>query len=114
MKNKLGFLGFLGLLGILGFITHNNTYFWFFALIYYFKYFWIIPDELFKHNIRKAATPAFFVGMIIFFITGALTALHISTLVYVIGLAAASMASILTFTFTLVLCELKECREKQT
>lgn len=74
MKNILGYLGFLGLLGVLGFITDSKAYFGFFGFLGYFRYFAVIPDELFKANVKNAATPAFFAGIVVFAITVALTA----------------------------------------
>lgn len=62
LNNRLGYLGFLSLIGLLGF-TGNYYFFGFLGFIVYFKYFKVIPDELFKDNIRKAATPSFFVSI---------------------------------------------------
>jgi hypothetical protein len=59
MKNKLGFFGAIGLVGILGIATDNRFLLAFFAYFVFFRYFWVIPDELFKLNVQKAATPAF-------------------------------------------------------
>ena len=112
MKNKLGFLGFLGLLGILGFIENNNAYFGFFGFLFYLRYFMVIPDELFRLNIRKAATPAFFIGMALFAITVVMSAFHVSTFIFVIGLVAGFVVSFLVFTFLLVFYELRESSSK--
>ncbi len=108
MKNKLGFLGFLGLLGILGFFSENKTYFCFFGFLVYFRYFAVIPDELFKENVQKAATPAFFIGVVIYTLTGALTFFPISTAVYVSCLVLGFVASFLLFTGIFVYYEIKE------
>jgi hypothetical protein len=112
MKNKLGFLGFLGLLGIVGFFTPNKVYFFFFAFLYFFRYFSVIPDELFNENVKKAATPAFFTGLVIYTITAALTAFSISTLFFVAGLVLGFAASFLVFTILFVSYELKESSGK--
>lgn len=64
MNNKLGYLGFLSLIGLVG-LTGNYYFFSFFAFLVYFRYFKVIPDELFKENVRKAATPSFFVSITI-------------------------------------------------
>ena len=108
MKNKLGWIGFLGLLGIVGFFAHNYLYFSLFALLYYLKYFWVLPDELFKENVRKAASPSFFTGMALYLITVALTAFHISTIVFVIGLVSGFAIPIMLFTLLLEIIEWKE------
>lgn len=108
MKNKLGFLGFLGLLGLLGFFSENKSYFCFFGFLAYFRYFAVIPDELFKENVRKAATPAFFTGVVIYTLTGALTAFSISTMIYVSCLVLGFVVSFLLFTGIFVYYEVKE------
>ncbi|MCC0782267.1 DUF3796 domain-containing protein [Clostridioides sp. ES-S-0108-01] len=62
--NKLGFLGFLGFLGIAGISYTGEIHtISFCAFFVFFRYFNIIPDELFKENLRKAATPAFFLTL---------------------------------------------------
>ena len=112
MKNKLGYLGFLGVLGVLGFITNNKIYFSFFGFLVYLRYFFVIPDELFKANVQKAATPAFFVGVVIYTITAALTAFYINTTIFVICLVFGFVSSFLVFTIILTSCESKENRSK--
>ena len=62
MNNKLAYLGFLGLIGLIGF-TGNFYFFGFFGFLAYFRYFKVVPDELFKENVRRAATPSFFVSI---------------------------------------------------
>ncbi len=63
MKNKLGFLGFFGALGLLGAYTGQSGYYGFFGFCAYFYYFTVIPDEMFRENVRRAAAAAFFVLM---------------------------------------------------
>jgi hypothetical protein len=101
MKNKLGYVGFLGLLGIVGFFAHNYVYFALFSFLYYLRYFWVIPDELFRENIRRAASPSFFTSMVLYAITVALTAFHVSTLIFVIGLVAGFTVPFVLFTILL-------------
>lgn len=63
MKRKLnpvGFLSCISIIALMGFITDNRGWFGFLGFLYYFRYFWIIPDEAFKNNIEKSATIAFF------------------------------------------------------
>nr|WP_315989412.1 DUF3796 domain-containing protein [Desulforamulus aquiferis] len=64
MNNKLGYLGFLGLIGLMG-LKGNFYFFGYFGFLVYFRYFKVIPDELFKENVRKAASPSFFLGITI-------------------------------------------------
>lgn len=61
-NNKLGYFGFLGLLGLIG-LSGNHSFFGFFGFFAYLRYFTVIPDELFRENVRKAATPSFFTGI---------------------------------------------------
>lgn len=112
MKNRLGLLGFLGLFGLLGFTSGNYIYCSFFGFLIFLRYFWIIPDELFKANVQKAATPAFFVGITIYAISVALTAFLINPIIFVVGLVTGFAASFLVFTFILVRSELNESRSK--
>ncbi|MCC0638045.1 MULTISPECIES: DUF3796 domain-containing protein [unclassified Clostridioides] len=58
--NKLGFLGFLGFLGLAGIYAGEIRTISFCAFFVFFRYFNIMPDELFRENLRKAAVPAFF------------------------------------------------------
>lgn len=67
MKHKINYLGFLSLLAliaILGLTTENTGLFGFFGFAYYLRYFWVIPDELFRLNVQKSATFAFMSEMI--------------------------------------------------
>lgn len=65
MKNKFGLIGFVALLGIWGIYTDEPMFLPFFAFILFFEYLFVIPDELFVQNIRKAAGWAFFGNLII-------------------------------------------------
>ncbi len=65
MKNKLGYLGFLGFIGVLGLWWRSFTHSVFLVFFFFFTYAKIIPDELFKENIKKSALNAFIVNMII-------------------------------------------------
>lgn len=65
MKNKLGYLGFLGFIGVLGLWWRSFTHSAFLVFFFFFTYAKVIPDELFKENIKKSALNAFIVNMII-------------------------------------------------
>jgi len=112
MKNKLGFLGVLGLFGAAGFFTDNKSYFALFAFLYFFRYFFVIPDELFKINIQKSATPAFFTGTAIYALTIALTAFRVGTVVFASGLVLGFVIPFLMFTILLSVYEIKESGNK--
>ncbi len=62
--NKLGLFSLLALLGVLGLATENKGVLGFFGFAFYLGYFWVLPDELFRQNVRKAATAAFFFQML--------------------------------------------------
>ncbi len=67
MKHKINYLGFLSLLAliaVLGWTTENTGLYGFFGFAYYLRYFWVIPDELFKLNVQKTSTFAFMAEMI--------------------------------------------------
>lgn len=106
--NKLGFLGFLGLIGLIGFFTDNNGFYGFFGFFSFFYYFNVIPDELFKQNLMRAATPAFFLNLltvsIILFIS--VPAKNIDLLAG--GMAISFGGSIMIFSGMLAYIEIKE------
>ncbi|MCQ2560001.1 MAG: DUF3796 domain-containing protein [Clostridia bacterium] len=62
--NYLGFLSLLSLIGLLGWTTGHEGFYGYFGFLCYVRYFWVIPDELFWLNVRKAATIAFLGEMI--------------------------------------------------
>lgn len=64
MRNPFGFFGLLGLIGFLGFLPDRQAFWGFFGYFVFLRYFTVIPDELFQTNVRKAATPAFFVAVV--------------------------------------------------
>lgn len=112
MKNKLGLLGVLGLLGILGIVTDNRFFLGFFAFLVFFRYFFVIPDELFMQNLRRAATPAFFTGVAVQGITIAVTAFTKDTQQLISGQALSFSISIAPFIILLVIAEFKELRNR--
>jgi len=113
MNNKLGYLGFLSLIGFVG-LTGNYYFFSFFAFLVYFRYFKVIPDELFKENVRKAATPSFFVSITTTALIGGYIALLKNASVqnvlsgFAIGLAINFALPIFVFTGILVYLEIHE------
>ena len=62
-KNKQALLGFASLLGLLGIFTDNRYYLGFFGFLVFFQYLWVVPDELFWSNVRRAGSTAFFSGL---------------------------------------------------
>ena len=108
MKNKLGYLSLLALLAALGFLTDNKGYLAFLGFLYYIRYFFIIPDELFVANVQKAATPAFFTGIASSAITIILKALIHNDKILPFGMGLGMAMSIFVFTFILTAREIKE------
>ena len=107
--NYLGLLSLLALIAILGWQTENKGLYGFFGFAYYFRYFWVIPDEFFQLNVQKAATFAFMSEMILL-----VPFIFVCTFIY--GAAKAVPASfslsfavtILAFTIALIFLEWRE------
>ena len=62
MKNKLAYLGFLGFLGFYHLFEGALFMFGFFGFFFYAR---VVMDELFLLHVRKAATRAFFIGVVV-------------------------------------------------
>lgn len=107
--NKLGWLSLLTLIGVLGLIM-DRPLSGFFGFAYYFRYFFVTPDEMFLQNIRCAASIGFFTGIVIL---GIATTLHTLFPILITGsivLASYIVASVVCFTFALLIFEIKEQR----
>lgn len=109
--NKLGFLSFLALLGLLGFITHKPLY-GFLGFAYYFRYFFVTPDELFQANVRKAVSIGFFSGILATGLAIAIYQLFPGLLSTNIVLASCYVISLFCFTIALLIIEIKEQQEE--
>lgn len=119
MKNKLGYLGFLGFIGLLGIWWGSFTYSSFLVFFFFFSYAKVIPDELFKENIKKSALSAFVVNSVINIVIIAALSIHTNLYQYtqvnsnslLYGFTAFVLnfvVSILTFVFVLIQCRHKE------
>jgi len=108
LRNKLGYLSLLAVLGVLGFLSDNKAYLGFLGFLYYIRYFFVIPDELFKANVQKAATPAFFTGLASSTVTIMLKALLNNDTLLAVGMGLGMALSIFVFTVILLVCELRE------
>lgn len=113
MKNMFGCFGLLGLLGIIGIITDNRAFLGFFGFLVYFRYFNVIPDELFRDNVKKAATPAFFISVLLSSITIFISAAMNQKLILSFGLMIGFIISMLVFTTLLMVYEYAENRQEQ-
>lgn len=109
LNNRLGYLGFLGLIGLIG-LTGNVYFFGFFGFFVYFRYFKVVPDELFKENVRKAATPSFFVSITVSALVSGYISLIKSNSFQDIALGLAINFALPVFVFTAILVYL-EIRE---
>ncbi|WP_028044458.1 DUF3796 domain-containing protein [Candidatus Stoquefichus massiliensis] len=68
MKRKMNYLclfSLLSLIGIIGYITHNNQLYVFFLFLYFIRYYWFIPDELFQLYLFHSAAIAFLTEMVL-------------------------------------------------
>ena len=110
MKNKLAYLALLGFMGILGIVTDNKYFLGFFGYFVFFRYFFVKPDELFRLNIHKAATPAFFTGVAMQALTLTVTAFTKDITQLVIGLSLSFSISTALFILVLVVYEYRESR----
>lgn len=107
--NYLGFLSLLALIGILGWTTNNTGLYGFFGFAYYIRYFWVIPDEFFRFNVQKATTLAFMSEMISLVPFMFLCSyLYDGTKAVPMSFGLSFAASVLTFTFSIIILEWKE------
>ena len=109
--NKLGFLSLIALLGVLGLFMDNKALLGLLGFAYYFRYFFVTPDELFIQNVRRAASIGFFSGVVVTALAVALRTLLPSLIERNVALAACFVVSMFCFTIALVVLEMKEMRE---
>ncbi len=107
--NKLGLLSLLALIGVLGLIV-DRPLSGLFSFAYYIRYFFIIPDEMFIQNVRSSASIGFFSGMTVLGIAVTLHTLFPALFTGSIVLASYIVTSVVSFTFALLIFELKEQR----
>ena len=107
--NYLGFLSLLALIAVVGWRTGNKGLYGFFGFAYYFRYYWVIPDEFFRLNVQKAATFAFMSEMIML-----VPFMFVCTSVYgtakavPVSFALSFAVTVLAFTTALVYLEWRE------
>lgn len=106
--NKLAFMSLLALLGFLGINEQHGPMLGFFGFASYIRYFFVNPDELFRQNVRKAASIGFFSGVSI---TSLALAVHIIFPEFLTGsivLVSSFVVSVVCFTIALLVFEIKE------
>jgi hypothetical protein len=113
IKNILGFFSVLAFLGLLGIFTENKACLGFWAFLYYVRYFFVLPDRLFWEDVKKAALPAFFIGIAISILMIILGAVRNSTGVLAVGIGLSTAVSILTFTICLAVYQMDKSTEKR-
>lgn len=70
MKHPFNFLSLLALptlAALLYLPTGNIGYLGYLGFLAFLRYLWVNPDELFLHTVRRAATSAFFLEVILLF-----------------------------------------------
>jgi hypothetical protein len=119
MKNKLAYLGFLGLLGFAGFFG-TPLLFSYFGYFTFFQYIKVVPDELFRANVRICATRGFFIYLVPSYLITLVAVLmkesdqlHSYALQFATsGFALISSVGLFVFLGTLMYLEAKEKRGK--
>lgn len=108
--NKLSLLSLLALLGLLGLMKGNSDMVSFLGFIYFIRYIFVTPDELFMENMRRAASTGFFTGI---GATGLAMAVHIilpDLLSPSVVAVSGFVVSMFCFIIALILLELRERR----
>lgn len=106
--NPLGFLSLFALIGYLGFTTENNAFFSFWSFLYYLKYFTVVPDEMFKANVKTAGSIAFFIGLFSVKLTIPISYFFYDLIPPIYTFLSGYVVSIFTFTIVLGYLEHKE------
>ena len=108
--NPLGFLSLLSLLGVLGLAIGDKSMLSAFGFLVYIRYFFVTPDEMFMHTVRRSASIGFFSGVAATGVALALRALAPELVTGRMVLSACFVVSVLSFTGALVVLELREQR----
>ncbi|MFW5746574.1 MAG: DUF3796 domain-containing protein [Nanoarchaeota archaeon] len=103
-KHNLKLLGFLGLLGLLGFTTKNYGFFGFFGFFSFFAA-TAHPDERLRMNTYKAGFYAFVVALIGLSTIITAFSLNVGMALTSLLIAAAYVATLLTFVISFVIAE---------
>ena len=109
--NWLGFLSLLSLIAVLGWRHEETGLYGFFGFIYFIRYFWVIPDELFVLNVQRSATAAFMAAMTV--LAPAMFAVSLRcgiSAAIPTAFAASFVAAVLTFALALTALEWREQR----
>lgn len=111
MKNKYGLLGLVSILGIWGLYENEPTFLSFLAFIPFFQYLFVIPDESFKENMKKASSWAFFTILVVTILSTFIMSLfRLSSYALVGGCTLGFSMGIVTFCFSTMFIEWQEKR----
>ena len=115
MKNKLAYLGFLGLIG-LGGIMGKPSLFSFLPFFIFFSYAKVIPDELFRENVKRSALRAFIVQTVISVIALSVASILTDT-TFIVGVLIAGLSlnygiGIIIFALNIAFYERREQKGK--
>lgn len=110
MRYRYGLLGFLSLIGVVGLIIEEPAFYPFFAFVLFFEYFFIKPDEMFLENMRKAASWAFYVSLLVTTAGACCLALFGQTAEYALrqGIGWGFACSLIVFSCTATYFEWKD------
>ncbi len=106
--NKLGFLSLIATLSLLGIFAEYRAYLGFLGFLYYVRYFFVLPDKLFKINVQKAAAFAFFTNLAAAVLTVILGSLVRKAAVFPVGMGMGIIISIVVFTIVLIVYEVRK------
>lgn len=107
--NCLGFLSLLALISLWGFWADNPGLYGFLGFLYYIRYFWVVPDEFFMLNLRKASMAAWFSEMILLVpLTYICFMIYDSSKALRTAFGLSFAAAILVFTLVLTVLEYRE------
>ncbi|QHQ63190.1 DUF3796 domain-containing protein [Anaerocolumna sedimenticola] len=104
-ENILGYVSILALLGLFGIFTEYKTCLGFWAFLYYIRYFFVQPGEIFKAIITKAAAYAFITDITASLLFIILYLIFQNIPVIIVGMTMGMIVSILVFTVILGIYE---------
>lgn len=111
IKNNLGFLSLLAFFGLFGIFTENRGCLGFWAFLYYIRYFYVLPDDIFKANVQKAAEYGFYTQTAISFTSIILNVVLGNTVYFAVGLIFSAVLSMLVFNVLLYFYQFRKSEQ---